>query len=301
MDNCIETTNLNYHFSKNDQVLKDINLFVPEGSIYGFLGPNGAGKTTTLKLILGLLRNQTGQIRFFDKPFKENRIEILKNIGSLIEAPSIYPQLTAKENLKVWQKIYQCPKEKIDEVLEIVDLAKTGKKKAGKFSLGMKQRLSIAIALLHDPKLLILDEPTNGLDPSGIMEIRKLLIKINQEKNTTIVISSHLLSEIEKLVTHVGIINRGEILFQGTMKELQLLQVKGSVTVYKTDNDLEMQRLLNEKGIDAILENNSFLLPAMEKEELVNLNREIIQKGIGLYEVKVQKSDLESIFMDLTK
>ncbi len=301
MGDCIETKNLNYHFSKNDQVLKNINLSVPVGSIYGFLGPNGAGKTTTLKLLLGLLKNQEGEILFFGKAFKENRIEILKNVGSLIEAPSIYPQLTAIENLRVWQKIYQCPKEKINEVLEIVDLSTTGKKKAGKFSLGMKQRLSIAVALLHDPKVLVLDEPTNGLDPSGMMEIRKLLLKINQEKNTTIVISSHLLSEIEKLVTHVGIINRGEILFQGTMKELQMLQAKGSVVVYKTDNPIEMQNLMSEKGIEALQENGSFLLPIMTNEELALLNKAIVEKGIGLYEVSVQKSDLESIFMDLTK
>ena len=301
MGNCIVTKNLNYHFSKNDQVLQNINLSVPEGSIYGFLGPNGAGKTTTLKLLLGLLKNQEGEILFFGKSFYENRIEILKNVGSLIEAPSIYPQLTAIENLKVWQKIYQCPKEKIDEVLEIVDLSKTGKKKAGKFSLGMKQRLSIAVALLHDPKVLVLDEPTNGLDPSGMMEIRKLLIKINQEKNTTIVISSHLLSEIEKLVTHVGIINRGEILFQGTMKELQMLQAKGSVVVYKTDNPSEMQNLLSEKGMEAVQENGAFHLPTMSNEALARFNKEIIERGIGLYEVTIQKSDLESIFMDLTK
>lgn len=301
MGNCIETKNLNYHFSKKDQVLKNINLAVPEGSIYGFLGPNGAGKTTTLKLLLGLLKNQEGEILFFDQSFTENRIETLRNVGSLIEAPSIYPQLTAYENLSIWQKIYQCPKEKITEVLEIVDLANTGKKKAGKFSLGMKQRLSIAVALLHNPKVLVLDEPTNGLDPSGMMDIRKLLLKINQEKNTTIVISSHLLSEIEKLVTHVGIINQGEILFQGTMKELQLLQAKGSVVVYKTDNPSKMEQLLQEKGIEILQEKDAFLVPIMAKEELAAFNKEIIEKGISLYEVAIQKSDLESIFMDLTK
>ncbi len=301
MENCIETKNLNYHFSKNDQVLKDINLSVPNGSIYGFLGPNGAGKTTTLKLLLGLLRNQGGQIQFFGKNFQENRIEVLKNVGSLIESPSIYPQLTATENLKVWQKIYQCPKEKIQEVLEIVDLANTGKKRAGKFSLGMKQRLSIGIALLHDPKLLVLDEPTNGLDPSGILEIRKLLTRINETKKTTIIISSHLLSEIEKLVTHVGIINKGKILFQGTLNELHQIQAKGSAISFKTNNLEETQKILSNKGYETSQNGDKILVPILADDDIAALNKEIIQQGISLYEVKMQKNDLESIFMDLTK
>lgn len=301
MVNCIETKSLNYHFSKNDQVLKDINLSVPNGSIYGFLGPNGAGKTTTLKLILGLLRNQSGQIDFFGKGFQENRIEILKNVGSLIEAPSIYPQLTATENLKIWQKIYQCPKEKIQEILVIVGLDHTGKKKAGKFSLGMKQRLSIGIALLHDPKVLVLDEPTNGLDPSGILEIRKLLIRINTEKKTTIIISSHLLSEIEKLVTHIGIINKGQILFQGTLPELQSLQAQGSAISFKTNKLDETLKILIDQGLEAVNEGDRVSIPITEPEKIAQINKKIIEQGISLYEVKMDKSDLESIFMDLTK
>ena len=152
--------------------MDDINLRVEFGSIYGFLGPNGAGKTTTLRLVLGLLKKQRGSIRVFGQKFDDDRVQILSRIGSLIESPSIYGHLTAAENLKLLQKIYQCPKARIAEVLELVGLANTGKKKAGQFSLGMKQRLSIAIALLHSPTLLILDEPTNGLDPNGIIEIR---------------------------------------------------------------------------------------------------------------------------------
>ncbi len=301
MMNCIETKGLNYHFSKNDQVLNDINLKVPEGSIFGFLGPNGAGKTTTLKLLLGLLKNQNGQILFFEKPFQENRIEVLKNVGSLIESPSIYPQLTARENLKIWQKIYQCPNEKIDEILEIVDLAKTGKKRAGKFSLGMKQRLSIGVALLHDPKILVLDEPTNGLDPSGILEIRKLLTRINQEKNTTIVISSHLLSEIEKLVTHVGIINKGNILFQGTLAELQDIQNQQASVIFRTDNLKEAFVIFKEKGIDSKIENDKIILPSLAKDKIAELNKELIMRGFSVFEISQQRNDLESIFMDLTK
>ena len=178
--NCIETKDLSYRFSTDQLILDKINLQVPNGSIYGFLGPNGAGKTTTLRLILGLLKKQEGNIHLFGKTFEKHRISILKNIGSMIESPSIYGHLTATENLLLLQKVYQCPVGRISEVLKTVGLEHVGQKKAGQFSLGMKQRLSIAIALLHNPSLLILDEPTNGLDPNGIIEIRELLKKLNE-------------------------------------------------------------------------------------------------------------------------
>jgi lantibiotic transport system ATP-binding protein len=222
--NCLETNNLGHKFSEKEMVLNDINLRVIKGRIYGFLGPNGAGKTTTLKLILGLLKKQQGEILIFGKSLDKDRIDILKNIGSLIESPSLYGHLTARENLNLLQKIYQCPEGRIQEVLNLVGLANTGNKKTSQFSLGMKQRLSIAIALLHNPLLLILDEPTNGLDPNGMIEIRELLIRLNEEQGITIIISSHLLAEIEKLVTYVGVINKGRMLFQGTLEELKSKQ-----------------------------------------------------------------------------
>jgi ABC-2 type transport system ATP-binding protein len=296
---CIETTNLTHHFSGKEKVLSDINLQIPHGSIYGFLGPNGAGKTTTLKLILGLLKKQVGTISIFDKPFEKHRIETLKNIGSLIEAPSLYNHLTAKENLKIWQKVYQCPVGRIDEVLEIVGLTQTGKKKAGKFSLGMKQRLSIAIALLHNPSLLILDEPTNGLDPSGILEIRELLTKLNTEQKITIVISSHLLAEIEKMVTHIGIINKGSILFQGTLEELQFKQ--SSFISFETDNTGKTFELLKSKDLNPSIVEDQVLISACDKKVISGINSELVKSGIEVYQIATIKNDLESIFIDLTK
>src|SRR5687768_14193114 len=161
----LKTTNLSYHYSKDVQTLYDINLNVEKGNIYGFLGPNGSGKTTTLSLLLGLLKNQKGSIEIFGQPLHLNRIEILKKIGSLIESPSLYGHLTAKENLEVYRPIYGASKERINEVLKIAGLSDTGSKKAKSFSLGMRQRLSIALALLPRPELLVLDEPANGLDP----------------------------------------------------------------------------------------------------------------------------------------
>jgi ABC-type multidrug transport system ATPase subunit len=299
--NCIETSNLTHTFSENEIVLDNINLCVPEGSIYGFLGPNGAGKTTTLRLVLGLLKKQHGAIRIFNKAFEENRIEILQQTGSLIESPSFYAHLTAVENLALLQKIYQCPKERISEVLEIVGLSQTGKKKAGKFSLGMKQRLSIAIALLHNPSLLILDEPTNGLDPNGIIEIRELLKKINAEKKVTIVISSHLLAEIERLVTHVGIINKGKLLFQGTLEELHQKQTQGAFIAVETNANAKAAQLINTTQVNAIIQNGQVILPHVEKEVIAGLNKKLVENNIEVYSITPVKNDLESIFMDLTK
>ena len=202
-------------------MLEKVGLRVPAGSIYGFLGPNGAGKTTTLRLVLGLLRKQEGRIEVFGKAFEDDRIGILGRTGSLIESPGIYASLTAMENLQVWQRIYRCPEERMGEVLALTGLADTGRKRAGQFSLGMKQRLAIAIALLNDPALLILDEPTNGLDPEGIIAMRELFKNLNRERKVTILISSHLLGEMEKLITHAGIIHKGRLLFQGSLEELR--------------------------------------------------------------------------------
>lgn len=296
---CIETQNLSYHFSQEQQVLNKVNLQVPTGSIYGFLGPNGAGKTTTLRLILGLLRKQEGTISIFGKPFLENRIPILQNIGSLIESPSLYGHLTALENLRIQQVLYQCPKSRMMEVLNTVGLSNTGKKRAGQFSLGMKQRLSIAVALLHNPSLLILDEPTNGLDPNGIIEIRDLLKKINRELNITILISSHLLAEIEKMVTHIGIINKGNILFQGKLTELQTKQNLGASIQIKTNNNVEAITLMEAAGFQALMEHGKIILPKIEEVQIAALNKKMVQHNIDVYQISHHRNDLESIFIDL--
>ncbi len=296
---CLETKNLSHHFSAKEKVLDDIQLQVPEGSIYGFLGPNGAGKTTTLRQVLGLLKKQTGEISIFGKPFDANRIDILQKVGSLIETPSIYGHLTAMENLSLLQKIYRCPKARLQEVLNLVGLPDTGKKKAGQFSLGMKQRLSIAIALLNKPALLVLDEPTNGLDPNGIIEIRELLRTLNQTQGITIIISSHLLSEIEKLVTHIGIINKGKLMFQGTLSELVNKQQTSSYTVLETDNTNKVLEVLKVMRLTAKVDNGKVILPVIEKQILATLNQQMVNQGIAVYEISTIKKDLESIFIDL--
>src|SRR5688572_2203756 len=233
----IKTTGLSYHYSKDVKTLSDINLEVKQGSIYGFLGPNGSGKTTTLSLVLGLLEKQQGSIEIFGQHLHSNRIEILKKIGSLIETPSLYGHLTARENLEVYRVVYGVSKERVSEVLEIVRLGETGKKLVRKFSLGMKQRLSIALALMPNPELLVLDEPSNGLDPSGMIELRQLIKTLNRDLGMTIVISSHLLAEVEKMVSHVGIIYKGKMVFQGSLQELQVFQQKGSRLLIDTSDN----------------------------------------------------------------
>lgn len=297
----IETRGLTHGYSSAETVLNGIDLRVEEGTIYGFLGPNGAGKTTTLRLILGLLKKQAGEINIFGKPLESDRIEILRGIGSLIESPSIYGHLTATENLRVFQTVYRCPPERIGEVLELVGLAATGKKKAGQFSLGMKQRLSIAIALLHRPRLLILDEPTNGLDPEGILEMRDLLKRLKQEDGITILISSHLLSEIEKLVDDVGIIHKGRMLFQGTLAELQGRQRASSVVAFRTSDNEKAAEAFAARQVTIVSQNGRISASGLDEGSVARLNKELVMSGVDVYAIERTEDDLERIFLDVIK
>ena len=210
----IQTKNLNKSYKKQE-VNKDISLLVPKNSIYGLLGPNGAGKSTLLKMLTGMINPTSGEIIYKEKPWSRND---LLEIGSLIEQSPIYENLTARENLKVRTLLYNLPDSRIEDVLEIVNLTNTGNKKAGKFSMGMKQRLGIAIALLNNPKLLILDEHTNGLDPIGIGDLREL-IKSFPKKGITVIISSHILSEVEQIADYIGIIANGQLWYQEKVQE----------------------------------------------------------------------------------
>jgi len=295
----IQTQGLDFSFNRSAKILDNVSLNVPQGSIYGFLGPNGAGKTTTLRLVLGLLRIQKGKIEIFGKNFLQHRIPVLKRIGSLIEQPSLYGHLTAKENLEIYRLIYQCNKSRIAEVLNIVGLENTGSKKAKQFSLGMKQRLSIAMALLHQPELLILDEPTNGLDPNGIIETRELIKKLNQEHNTTILVSSHILNEVERMATHVGIIHKGKMLFQGTLNELQQMKTRQTLLEVATNDNAKAVDILGLKYMPK-QQNGKIILPFTNNEQSAVINRLLIQNGIDVYSLHPQQNDLEQLFIDIT-
>lgn len=294
----IKTTGLSYHYSKDVQTLFDIDLNVERGSIYGFLGPNGSGKTTTLSLLLGLLPNQKGEIEIFGEHLHSNRIPILKRIGSLIETPSLYGHLTAPKNLEVYREVYGASKSRIAEVLHIVGLEDTGNKTVKKFSLGMKQRLAIALALLPNPELLILDEPANGLDPAGIIELRELIKTLNKTHGMTILISSHLLAEVEKIVSHIGIIYKGEMLFQGTLPQLHALQQKSArLTIDTSDNEKAMQLL---QAYDPQSNGRAFSVSLRNKEQIAAIQKELVQNNLDIYLLQPVGNDLEQLFIDLT-
>ncbi|PWU02698.1 MAG: multidrug ABC transporter ATP-binding protein [Bacteroidetes bacterium] len=299
-DYLIETRSLSYEFSKGEKILNDLNLKIPKGSVYGFLGPNGAGKTTTLRLILGLLRKQRGLIEIFGKDFSKNRIQTLSRLGSLIEQPSIYGHLTGKENLELFRKTYGCNRSRIAEVLDIVKLTAAGGKKAKNYSLGMKQKLAIAIALLHDPELLILDEPTNGLDPGGIIQTRELINKLNKDFGKTIVVSSHLLSEVEKMATHVGIINKGNLLFQGSLSQLQQLKSRQSTVEVEVNDTQKAGELVKSLFPVKEINGKKILLEFETKERVAQLTHALVHGGIQVYQVAVMQNDLENLFIQIT-
>lgn len=230
--NIIETKNLTKSYADFTAVC-DIDLHIPKGSVYGFLGPNGAGKSTTMKMFLGLTRPTGGSFTIDGKRYPENRVEILKEVGSFIEAPAFYGNLSGEENLEIIRRILGLPKSSVTEALETVGLLQYKKRLAKKYSLGMKQRLGLASALLAKPPILILDEPTNGLDPVGIHEIRTLIRSLPEKYDCTVLVSSHLLSEIELMADTVGILNHGRLLFEGTLEELRC---SANSQGYPTDN-----------------------------------------------------------------
>jgi ABC-2 type transport system ATP-binding protein len=295
----IETENLNFHYSKDKKVLNNISIKVPKGSIYGFLGPNGAGKSTTMRLLTGIIPEQGNAIKLFNQPLKEQLPLVFYRIGSLVESPALYLHLSGLDNLRYIAKLRNISEEKIKETLELVDLSKDGNRKAKQYSLGMKQRLAIAMALLSEPELLILDEPVNGLDPNGIIDIRKLLIKLNKEKGVTIFVSSHLLSEIEKMCTHVGIINKGKLRFEGTIEELSKKSSFCKVQVTIDDAKKWSTDLKNNYQNINLISNNQFTLEIGNKTEIPGFIKNLIEENASIYEVKILDG-LEEWFLTIT-
>jgi len=296
--NLVETHNLTKKYGKV-RCVDSVNLHVAPGAVYGFLGPNGAGKSTTLKMILGLARPTAGEISLFGLPVNEkNRIKLLKQTGSLIESPSYYGHLTGAENLQIIQTLKGCSKKDIDRVLKIVRLDEAKGKLVNHYSLGMKQRLGLAAALLGFPKLLILDEPTNGLDPAGIQEMRELICTLPSEYGITVIVSSHLLSEIDQMANHVGIIRKGELVYQDTLESLhshskEQIAIRGSHTAIALD-------LLRQDGVEATEEDGYLLLPMADDAYVANLCRLLVAQNISLYRIEKREKSLEDIFLSLT-
>jgi ABC-type multidrug transport system ATPase subunit len=295
----IETANLSFGFNKNEPTVQDINIKVEKGAIYGFLGPNGAGKTTTIRLLLGLLPGSAGVIRLFGTPLSGNRIDILSKTGSLIEQPSLYEHLSGRENLEITRIIRKATTKRVAEVLELVKLSNAAGKKVAAYSLGMKQRLGLALALLSDPELLILDEPVNGLDPAGMIETRELLLDINTAYGVTIFLSSHLLTEIEKLVTHIGVINKGRLIFQGTIDQLKEINKNQNVIRLQTDNNPKVTFLLRDKYNVTQRPQNTLEIPFESREQVASICKSLVTENIDLYQVAISSKDLEQTFIEI--
>lgn len=294
MDIILKTTELSKSF-KGQIAVNRISLSVQKNSVYGLLGPNGAGKSTILKMIAGIFKPTSGRIEVDGHDWSRND---LKEIGALIENPPLYDNLTAYENLKVRALALGLSDERISEVLTTVQLTNTGKKKAGQFSLGMKQRLGIALALLAQPKLLILDEPTNGLDPAGIQEMRELICSLPAEYGITVVVSSHLLSEIDQMADHVGIIRKGELVYQNTLESLHT-HAKQQIALRVSHTAIALD-LLRQDGICATQEDDYLLLPMVDDGYVANLCRQLVSQNISLYRIEKREKSLEDIFLSLT-
>jgi lantibiotic transport system ATP-binding protein len=297
----IETRDLCYSFPGSGFVVDHINLKVPTGSIYGFLGPNGAGKTTTMRLLCGMLPGKYDNIFLLGQRLDQSMPAIFKDVGTLIETPSMYLNLSAYDNLKVVCTLRGLPFDNIDPTLELVGLAQTGRKSARAFSLGMKQRLGIAIAMLDDPKLMLLDEPVNGLDPTGIVEMRELLIRLKEERGVTIFISSHLLSEIEKTCDHIGIIHKGKLKFQGTMESLKESPGMAKEVRVRVENAYETVKLSEPVFPGAKALNTQHFMLNLPDDVLVSeVNRKLVEMNIPVEGIEVKKG-LEEWFMNITR
>ena len=296
--NMIETHDLCKQYG-NALRVAHLDLDVPEGSVYGFLGPNGAGKSTTLKMILGLVRPTAGDIQVLGKKLDGgNRLAVLRQVGSLIESPSYYGHLTGEENLRIVQTLRGVPEKNIREVLQIVRLDDQRGKKVAHYSLGMKKRLGLAAALLGYPKLLILDEPTNGLDPAGIQEMRQLICGLPERFGMTVVVSSHLLSEIDQMADHVAIIREGELVFQDTLKALH--GRSRHHLALRTTNNAVARAILQEKSIPCQEEEGYLILPILSDEIAAQLTRLLGTRNLGVIRLEERQKSLEDIFLELT-
>ena len=298
MQTVIETKALCKQYGPHTAV-DHVELHVPQGCVYGFIGPNGAGKSTTMKMLLGLIHPTAGRVRLLGQELTEkSRLPLLRQTGSLIESPAGYLHLTAQENLEIVADLKGVPHKDIGRVLDIVHLTQDRNRKVGQYSLGMKQRLGIAMALLGSPKLLILDEPTNGLDPAGIQEMRALIRNMPAAMGATVLISSHLLGEMEQMVEQVGIIDHGHILFEGPLTELQR-HSRGNVTLRLLD-PAKAAPILRANGLTAHSDSYVVTLPPLQDALLADLVQKLAACGAGVVELTPRTKTLEEIFLSLT-
>jgi len=277
----------------------DLDLKAPEAGVYGFLGPNGAGKTTAIRMLLGLIRADAGEVYLFGESLAVNRRRLMRRVGALVEAPSLYPHLTGRENLEVTRRMLGAQRTLIDRALDIVRLAGDAHRRVREYSLGMRQRLGLALALLNEPRLLILDEPTNGLDPAGIHEMRDLLRRLPSEFGVTVFLSSHLLGEVEQIAGHIGIIHEGRLLFQGTLPELQdEHQAQLTIGVNQPDQAVSCLTAAGwgvQERDDGLLSVN-----ATTPVDAARINTLLVGQRLEVFHLAQAQASLEDIFLTLT-
>jgi len=297
-DAMIQTVNLTRSFG--DVVAVDgVDLNVPRRTVYAFLGPNGAGKTTTIRMLLGLIRPNVGDVRLFGRSLSEGRRDVLGKVGALVESPSLYGHLTGRENLELTRRLIGATKSRINAVLDFVKLQDAAHRCVRTYSMGMKQRLGLALALLNEPELLILDEPTSGLDPAGIHEMRDLICGL-PERGITVFLSSHLLREVEQVATHIGIIQQGRLRFQGTLDTLHA-QVEKQLTL-EVDQPQRAKALLVERGWH-VMSNGSrrVVVAANGLSDAAMINAQLVDYGVNVYHLNLEQPTLEDMFLSLTK
>ena len=295
----LEVKKINKSFGKK-QVLKNVSLSINEGEILGFIGPNGAGKTTTIKVILGLQSLDSGEVFINGYDLVKDFTKAIEKVGAIVENPDLYMYLTGYQNLKLIKNMYKGIDEKrIDEVVKLVKLEQRINDKVSKYSLGMRQRLGIAQAIINKPNLLILDEPTNGLDPEGIKELRELLVKLSKQEKMSIFISSHNLAELESFCTTVCIIKNGKVIENSSMKALKE-EVSAEIGVYnvKIDNTNSLEKAGIKENIEIINECNFKI--KIKKEDVPNFVKKLVENNIGIYEIYEERITLEDAFLKRT-
>ncbi len=294
----ITTERLTRHFG-DVMAVEALDLQVPRGSVYGFLGPNGAGKTTTIRMLLGLIRPDGGEVKIFGQRLRQQPMATLKQVGALVESPSLYDHLTGRENLTLKLRLTGGQRDDIDRALETVRMTEAADRRVRTYSLGMKQRLALALALMGNPQLLILDEPTNGLDPAGIHEMRDLICRLPEEQGITVFLSSHQLSEVEQVATHIGIINQGRLLFQGPLETLHA-QVEDHLTL-EVDEPQRAKHLLQQAGWSIKRNGNQTLVIAVNgSSDVALLNAQLVHNGVNVYHLNLERPTLETMFLALT-
>ena len=293
----IQTRGLTRRFGGQHGV-KELALEVPAGSVYGFLGPNGAGKTTTIRLLLALLREEAGEIRIFGERLSWQQRGPLREVGSMVETPSLYPHLSGRDNLEVTRQLVGGAPARIEQALETVGLSADASRRVREYSLGMRQRLGIALALMRQPRLLVLDEPTNGLDPAGIVELRTLLQGLARTQGITVFLSSHLLAEVEQIASHVGVLHQGQLLFQGTQEALRR-QHADPLTIRCGDARAVCASLAALGEQPTLLDEDTIDLPTPRLADH-EINRCLVQRGHAIHAFGRRPHSLETLFFELT-